>query len=369
MKKINTKHFLIIILIIFLIITAVFLYLKFYGKNIFEAKLSEILGRPVRFESFTLKLDKYTVQFEDFSVPNRRGFKEKNLFNAAKVTVTLDKDKFTEDREIIFKHVFIEKGTLHIERNRKGVFNIAQSSHDHPSYKGNLAYAETLPPSPLYRFAKNVGKVTIEDLAVEFKDYYVFDVPYTVNLDDFNLDITSAGKPDPSKGSIPVRCTFSFLVPSDRYSQYGQVSARLNIDAYTFLTDVDMALETRNMDIVQFKPYFESYTPFIFIEGLFSSKSKLSIETNMINSLTTIDFHRLRLMVNPNKQNAEFLNTSASKLLPYLTSGSGDVIFDFVITGPINNPRIGMGPQLQAAVGMAVVDELSGFLQGLQGTK
>ncbi len=362
MKKRKSIAF--IVLTIVVVIAAVFLYFKFYGKNIFEAKLSEILERKIRFKNFSVRLDKYTVEFENFRVLNKTGFKEKNLFDADKLTLILDRESFKKEKKIVFSEIIVEKGTLHIERNRGGALNLARNYIAPSPFAGSMAYAVTPKPTPIYNFAKNVRKLTIKNSAIEFKDYRIFDVPFGLACDNFNLEVNSSGKIDPGAGGIPIRCSASFNVPNN-YGN-GRVSLDVTIWAYEYFSDVDASLNTRAIDLMQFFPYLDKYTPFSFREGVFSSKTSFKLQNNNINALATMVFHRLSLHMKPGMQNAQFFQIATDKLLPYLTSGRGEVIFDFVVTGPLDKPRVGPGPQLMAAISMAAVNEISSILQGLK---
>jgi len=126
---------------------------------------------------------------------------------------------------------------------------------------------------------------------------------------------------------------------------------------------MNTTLDTSNVDLMQFLPYFESYTPFSFREGLFSSHTTFEMHNNMISSPTTMVFHKLSLLVGPGMENAQFFTTSVNKLVPYLTSGSGEIVFDFIINGPVQSPQANLGPRVKQAVGMAAMEELGRMLQ------
>ena len=61
-----------------------------------------------------------------------------------------------------------------------------------------------------------------------------------------------------------------------------------------------------------------------------------------------------------------FLQVAVDKLKPYLMSGRGEVIFDFVIKGPVEKPSINIGPKVKYAIGFAVMDEIINQLQKMQ---
>ena len=347
----------------FAISLAVFLYFRFYGKNILENALSSALGMQIKFKAFSIDLRDYKADFKGLTIPGKIEFGDKTMLNAEKFTIKLDKEHFNETKEVVFDEIYIEGATLAIKRNKNGVFNVSRYEKE-VNYRQGVAYADDIAPpvTPAYNFAEKVRKFTIKDSTIEFEDSYLYDVPYKTVLNNVNLDVKT-GK---NQGYIPLSFKLSFYVPTDKYDRNGRVELDGSAEVYKYLIDATATVDTTNIDLMQFQPYFEQHTPFMFEEGLFSSKTKVSIQNNLINSPTTMVFHRLALRVKPGQQNAQFLHTSVSKLLPYLTSSSGEVIVDFVIKGPLDNPTAGMGPKLQQAVGMAVTEEILRVLQELQ---
>jgi len=359
------KIFVISVILVAIIIAGIALYMKFYGKSLLENALSNMLGSKVKFESVSLNLDKYTVNFRDFSILSEINFDE-NILNAEKCTLILNKERFEKEKKIAFEDIVIKKGVLNIERNKEGIFNISYNSPRKIDDRGAIAYAATPADSGgLYNFAQNVRKLTIKDSVINFKDYYVPQGPFTITCDNFNLDFTSGQESGSSSDPIPVKYTLSFRIPNTRYRD-GEFLLSAGMDVYKHQVDTKMAVETKYIDLMQFLPYFESYTPFSFNTGLFSSSTNFRMHNNMIDSTTTMVFHKLNLIIDPGMENAKFLETSANRLVPYLMSGKGEIIFDFIIKGPVDNPRIGLGPRLKFAIGLVVIEELGNFIQQLQ---
>ena len=372
MKKARIAH-VIIVIAIFIVVTIAggFLYLKLYGKGIVENALSKALGVNVRFEGLSLNLRDYKIDFKGVKIPAKAGFKERTAFGAEKFSITLNREELNKNRKIVFDEIYIERGTLRIERDKRGVFNVSYNNGT-TSLPGTympgreaVAYAAAVPapkPIALYNFAKGVKKLIIRDSVVEFKDYRLFNMPYTTTLGDVDLDITSKEMPD----SMSVSGTLNFTVPNTRYNADGRAFIRGSVAVYEHMANMEINMETQNIDLMQFQPYFEKYTPFYFTEGLFSSTTKFEIHNDSMRSLTTMLFHRLRLGVKPGMQNTAFLQTSVSRLIPYLTTGSGEIVFDFTLSGPTNNPQGGLGPQVKRAIGLVVTQEVLNTLQQLQ---
>lgn len=351
------------ILLIALVIAGVVMYMKFYGKGLLEDALSSAFGSKVKFESISVDIDKYMLNFKNLSILGEIGFDE-NIFNAKEFTVVLDEERLRKDKKVIFERIIVEKGTLNIERNSDGVFNVSYNRPAAPRrYKASVAYADSPDVNSMYNFAKSVKRFVVKDSVIKFKDYYISRTPFDITCDNFNLDVVSDNIS--SSGSIPVKCTLSFGIPNNKYRNSG-FSLEASAAAYKNMTDMDTLIKTNNIDLMQFLPYFERYTPFSFNEGVFSSTTKFKMRNNTVDSLTTMVLHRLNLIIDPGMQNAKFLEASVNKLAPYLMSGEGDAIFDFVIKGPMDNLRIGLGPQVKFAVGMVMVEEIGNLIQQIQ---
>lgn len=354
------------IVIIVVIIASVLLYLKLYGKNIIEARLSDVLGRPIKFESVSLDIKNYTVEFKGFRIPARLGFKGKDLFQVDKLTLILDKDKFNKDRKVVFDQITVKSGILHVERNNRGALNIATDNIDKSRYEKGIAYADISIPKPqpmlLYKFTKGVKKLIIKDSIIKFTDSYIYGVPYQLNCDNFNLDLASGEMPE----FMSLTGALSFAIPNRSYNVDGKVFVDISMAVYEYMSNMEINVNTQHIDVMQFQPYFEEYTPFYFNEGLFSSTTKFEIHSNAMRSLTTMAFHRLKLLLKPGMQNTQFLDENVNKLVPYLTSQSGDIIFDFTISGPVSNPQFGLGPKVKYAMTMVAVEEVGKALQQLQ---
>jgi len=306
------------------------------------------------------------VEFNKFRIPSKPGFENKNLFRADKLTVVLDKEKFRKERKVIFESITVANALLHVERNKKGALNIAYDNTGRRRHRAGVAYA-AIPitrskAALLYKFTKGVKKLIIRDSIIEFTDYHIYGVPYTLACHNFNLTLESGEMPD----SMSLSGTLAFSIPASRYTAEGKVLAKISMAVYERMVNMDIIVDTQYIDVMQFQPYFEQYTPFYFKEGLFSSTTKFEIHENAIRSLTTMAFHRLQLWLKPGMQNTQFLNESVNKLVPYLTSGKGDIIFDFTIGGSPRDSKFGLGPKVKRAIAMVAVQEVGKVLQQLQ---
>ncbi len=368
MVKSILKVFLLGLLLVVIVVAGLSIYMKFYGNKLIEKQLSQILGTKMKFDGISLDLKKYSINFTGFSIPSEIGFETRTVFNADKFILVLDKEKFEKDKKLVINEAIVEKGTFNIERNKQGVFNVScLPGSQEPAAEPGIAYADETAgniPIPVYNFAKSVKRILIKKSAINFRDYYISKEPLAVTCANFYTDIRMSPEEEASRGAIPMKYEISFDVP--RRGATGQFFLRGEAAIHQDRVDTEAFMDTKNIDVTQFLPYFRKATPFYFYEGEFSSTTNIAIHNKAVKSLTTMVFHRLRLEADPEKRNASFLQVSVNKLVPYLTSGKGEVIFDFEINGPLEHPEVSLGPNVKMAIGMVVVDEFGKIFQQLQ---
>jgi len=367
--KVLFKIFIICTLLTAIITASMALYIKFYGKDLLKDVLSNLLKTRVEFENITISPERYTINFKGFRLPDEIDFGGGNVFNAETFSLALNEERFRKDGKVVLDKIIIKKGILNIIRNRKGEFNISRYYNiDYETdYNSGIAYADEQSlkgAGKLYDFAKSVKALYIQDSIIVFKDYLVPRGPFSIKCDNFNVTITSKPEDDPRYNAIPLKCQIDFEIPTG--NKRGRFALDAEMSVLRKRVDVDMQIQATQIDLMKFLPYFNSYTPFSFSEGVFSSKTDLSVKDNMIDSLTTMVFHKLKLVTDPGKENTRFLETSVNKLAPYLMSNRGEIIFDFVIKGSLAKPRIGLGPRAKFAIGLVVIEELGNLFEQIQ---
>lgn len=333
-----------------------------------ETKKINPLGSKIKFKSALLNLETCIVNFRGFSVLNEFDPNEK-IFSTERFDLILDKEIFDSQKKIVVKKINITGGELNIERDERGTFKLASNTSGRSGEIGDTAYADEFGTTngSIYNFAKIVNRLTLKNFIIKVEDYYipVLRRPFVTRCYNFNLDINSSLEPDPSTGAIALRGQLSFGVPNSQYSD-GEFSLNATMAVYEHKIDTEAVAQATYIDLMQFRPYFELFAPFSFSDGLFSSITKFRMHNRMIDTLTTMTFHRLRLARDPSRQDTRFLSFSAERLIPYLMSGQGEIILDFFIKGPIENPQVKPGPKVKYAMGMVAVEELGSLIQQLQ---
>ncbi len=360
--KFLLKWFIVAVIVAAILIGGTSIYLAFFGKGTIEKALSDMLGSQVRFEAVSMDLGKGLVHFKGFTVLNKLEF-EDNIFKADKFVVSIDKEKYDKDKVFAIQEVVIEKGVLNIERNKKGVFNIASLNTEYLPGEYGVAYAaEIQAVSGLYNFASNFRSIVITDSIVNFKDAYISQTPFTRYCDKFNFQFRTS---PPSNGNIQANSSMSFRIPMQS-PPHGTVSFKASMSVYPNRVDTEGTLVSKDINLTLFLPYLAKHTPFNFNSGSFSSTTTFRMHNNVIDSPTTVLLHNLRLAVKPGMENSQFMQTAVNRLAPYLQSGQNDLYFDFVIKGPADRPQAGLGPRVKFAIGMVVLEELSNAMQQIQ---
>ncbi len=356
------KSFLACVLIAAIITAGAVFYLKFFGKANIEQMLSKMLGSQIKFQTMSFNLNEGLVDFKGFTILNKMEFEE-NIFKADNFIVLIDKERFEKDRTFILQEVVVENGVLTIERNRKGIFNIASAHEEAKPWISGIAYAAEIPAATgLYDFAKNFKSIVIKNSIINFKDYYVSQTPLTLYCDNFNFQLKTD---PPSNGRIQANCSMTFRIPM-KNPPNGSASLQASMAIYKDRVDTETTLKTDYIEITLFRPYFDQYTPFYVNSGSFSSTTIFRMHNTVIDCPTTVLFHNLRLATKPGMENSQFLQTAVNRLAPYLQSGQGDLYFDFVIKGPAQKPQAGLGPKVKFAIGMVALEEFSKVMQQLQ---
>ncbi|MDD5427863.1 MAG: DUF748 domain-containing protein [Candidatus Omnitrophica bacterium] len=342
-------------------VSIVFLLISMFGKTALEQAISKAIGFNIGFKSIGVDLDRYVVNLNDFCIYKKGSFTNK-IFYAGKCTLVIDKTIFEKEKKAVIRDLVLERGILNLVKNRNGTFNLACNYYRSRAFGESLAYADTV-STQFYDFARNVKRVEIKNSTISFTDHHVPGGPFSISFDDFNLTFRSGEAPRSPTQPLNVDCRFSFKIHNIRYNRNSSVMFNGKFSVYPEKSDMDMIINTEYVDLMQFLPYFRAYTPFSFNSGLFSSNTRLQIINNTINSPTVMVFHNLGILIDEKVKNAQFLTTSVNKVAPYLTSAGGDIVFDFMLTGPVNNIKGDLGPTAKAAIGLAITKEVANTAQ------
>lgn len=350
-----------------IIIGSIAVYMNLYGNAHIKKALSELAGAKVDFSGIAINLSNQAASFKGFSVASEIGF-DKNIFAADTFTVVINKEKLEKEKRIVFDRVYVKGADLYIIRNSNGRLNMAlpkitAAKLTRPVFDPeDVAYADDIPAkNGLYEILKVFGNIRVEDSVITFEDHFKTSTPYKIWCESFFMDIVSN---DTGQGYLSTTLVTRGRIPQ-RQGGDGWFAMKASIAIYPDKTNMELTAETGNVDMMVFLPYFQRSTPFFFRSGRFNSRTNFRMHDGWIDSLTTMQFRNLNLVINAYAPNAQFMSVSINRLAPYLMSG-GNLVFDFVLKGDARNPQFDVGPRVKYAIGMVTMEEVAKVVQQIQ---
>ena len=126
-------------------------------------------------------------------------------------------------------------------------------------------------------------------------------------------------------------------------------------------------LNAYNVPLLAIKPYLDTYTPFVVMQGSFNMASNVKSVDGAIDGDYTMEFMDLVFAVNPAKSNIPFLETSVKKLTLYLTNQRGNIIIDFKQKSDAQGRvRWGLGPITKRAIGLMTIDTIIEVIDAIE---
>jgi len=365
--KILLKIFLFSALLMAIIVGSIAVYMRLYGDAHIKKALSELAGARVDYRSASINLDKKEASFRGFSIASQIGF-DKDIFGADTFTIILNKEKLEKEKRLVFDRVRVKGAKLNIIRDKAGVLNVVlpktnTAMLEGPFFSsGGIAYAAEAPSkNALYDVLMSVRNIKIEDSGITFEDHFMMEKPYKIWCDKFSAEIVSN---DTGSGYLSTAMTANFRVPQ-KEGGHGSFGMKTNMAVYPDKTNMELAAETENINLLIFLPYFRRSTPFDLRSGRFSSRTDFRMHEGIIDSLTTMYFRNLSFIITARDENAQFLQVSINRLAPYLKSGD-NTVFDFTMKGDANKAQFSVGPKVKFAMGMVVMEEVGKAIQQMQ---
>jgi hypothetical protein len=121
-----------------------------------------------------------------------------------------------------------------------------------------------------------------------------------------------------------------------------------------------------NIDIRQFKPYYDRYLPIDIINARASGNFVIDFDNGNIGSTNTVSLQGLKFVIKKDTSSSRYWEGAFNEIVKYLTSARGETIFDFKIKGSIKNPRFYPGSHVKEAIQNMVVDKISETVRALR---
>lgn len=123
--------------------------------------------------------------------------------------------------------------------------------------------------------------------------------------------------------------------------------------------------EVRDVDIIQFKPYYDEHSPIIIHRGRFSGTLVFDFDHGNIGSMNTLVLKGLWFEVKEGRRGAASWQAAViPDVIRYLQSRPGELTFDFKIKGTMKEPRFYPGPHVKRAIQRLAVEKIVEALAG-----
>jgi len=204
------------------------------------------------------------------------------------------------------------------------------------------------------------GVIDIEDGSIVFMDEYRFRRLYRLAVEDINGELAIKLSED-YREVFSVASRGSGLVNGDG-SQL--VSWDVSLDPTAEELTMMGTYKLRGVDITQFRPYYDEYSPVAIESGRCSGTLVFNFDNGNIGSTNTLQLTNFRFRVKSGNFGARYWAVAIPEVIKYLESSPGEIIFDFKIKGNMKDPRFYPGPHVEKAIQNVAIDKISEVMKG-----
>jgi len=366
------KKILIILIFIALVIGAV-IFIHRYGIFQYSAEKIILSALPsyLKIDSIDFDLKDNHVDVRGARVANPPGFSENSILEVRSVRCRY---KFKTPNPLDGINIVELTATapiLRIERRADGKINFEEIK--------NLASGSASPPNRPVAIASTAKKdvlsqitskspaellklpdaIAIREGKIAFIDSAIYDRPYVLTFDNINSAVSLKLNYDFSK--------MLYLTSTGSGNVNGRpdesVEWKIALNPTTPKLTMSSNFKVSGVAIQPFQPYFLRFSPFVFKSGRFSGDMVFDFDNGSIGSTNTVWLDGLNFEIREGFGGAQFWQTTVPDLVKYLTSGSGAVVFDFKIKGPMSNPHFYLGPITKKALAEMAVEKITDIVK------
>lgn len=365
------KLIIIILAALVLISAAVFIYRYQILQYTAETLIRKYLPDYIKIDTIKFDFGKGDVALGGFKFLNPPGFTKKYLLEISSITCHYQMRSKNLLDGIELSGPVLNRARLYIERLSDGRLNlgevnamiakpaVASPEGGEGSVETQRVKAQTPKENMQGGGVKLPETFLLRDAAIILTDRLPASNPNVITFENINTEV--ALKMDASYTNIlSVASSGEGCVNGDR----GQV-VRWVVSLTPTTPRLTMAnrFEVYNVLIKPFEPYYDRYSPLVFVSGRFSGLLIFDFDNGMIGSSDELRLSGLKFYVKPGYENAAFLETTVQDLVKYFTTPYGEVVFDFKIKGDMTSPQFYLGPRSKEALVSMAVDKISAALQ------
>ncbi|MBD3427298.1 MAG: DUF748 domain-containing protein [Candidatus Omnitrophica bacterium] len=357
-----------ILFVVIIIVVVIAAVIYFFGGDIFQYSAEKVLKQNlppyVHVDKLAFDLKERRMTLEGLRIDNPEGFSKKHLARIAEINCRYRMRGGNILDGIEVTRITASKPVINIERLSGGRINVNEMEQlmkktDKPAVsandKGNDKAAMKI--SDLVKLTETIN---VLDGSVVFTDHYVSRPPYKITFENVNGDIQLKLNDDYT-GVLFVKSRGTGYIDGQMRQQIDWV---VSFDPTASALTMSNRFEVKGIDITQFEPYYDEYSPINIQRGTCSGTLVFDFDRGNIGSMNTIVIKGLRFTP---KEGGTAFSAWQQDIIPemikYLQSNPDEVTFDFKIKGPMDNPRFYPGPTVKQAIQNMAIDKVSDVIK------
>ncbi len=373
----NMKKIFLFLMLVIPLILAVAWYLRHdIVKFSLDVALQRSLPANISVERIVLDIPGGRVDLYGISAQNPPGFPEEELFRSDVVTARFRMRGRNLLRGFEVTDVEVHSPRVFAERLRNGTLNFENFE---PAPPGGPP--SRLPIVEVKPFSGEMERGTETGIAWGLSEVLILREPLPVEIKEgrltFRDDMVAESPFYVMFGGVEtiVHLTIddSFQVSHVRTNGHGfidddpsqKVRWRISAD----LTEPHLRMSSRvkpeNVDLVPFKPYYDRYAPVDISSARVSGTIIYDLHAGRVGSDNTLILRDLEFSRKDPGRVSGFWEASITDIVRYLESAPGEVVFDFKIKGPLDNPSFYPGPNVSRAMQRMAVDTIGQIIRGV----
>jgi hypothetical protein len=311
MKKSSKIAFtLIAVFIVIAVVGSVFLIKN--ANRIAKHQLDQILGKNFTVKDVKLKWNK--VEAMDVSYRNSEGrtvFHTDSLILSTDITGLLKKDYSVSNATLVNPYLLLEK-------DKSGTFK-----NPFPTHKEGAKNK----PSKEFR----IQKIEIINGSLDYVDEEVSGEPVVTELR--NIDIES------DNVIFPLQDNFSdyrFTAKVSGKLNAGTIKSEGKIALKSF--DMDSRVEAKDLDVTQFKPYYQKQGSVNVKKGLLDLNMDVKIDSGKVKAPGKATLKGLQFE-SQKGPDTKFLSLPVQSIIAFLKENNDQMAFDFTLESSLSDPK------------------------------
>ncbi len=337
-----------------LIITAVALFIlsisifaiHVQSKRILKSKIESYAGKNLSIESVSSNFREITLS--NVALRDKRG---REIGKAEKVTIRPSILEILK-KEYSISEIRIVKPYLLIETDRKGkplfVFPIkSEKIEDRPTQRKEKREKISL----------NVEKTEIVNGSIDYVDRGTESLSAAFKIRNLNMVIKNLSHPL-ERGAI----LFDFQAEIPGYESTAKLAGSGKINLAN--KDTDSTLKIRDLDIKILEPYLKKTRDDLKIEkGLIDLEMRITVFAKKLNAPCKVIIRDLKIG-HTSRIGSRFLEETLKRALFILKDKKGDVVFDFVVSGNLDDPDFDLKRAIKQGILKAIAEKVGIFFLG-----